>query len=149
MTKKLRKRHLQTWSLLLVLLPASIIAARLATPAPVTDKLLQPSAAAALPILVKTAEKENYTLHIRKSNDSTYQLEWINKSVLIVPTATIYKVAAGTTGMKNGELIGRIEAKGTYRFPLTGEPVNLLTNQPFQLVLYDFIHHQVIDTITF
>jgi len=149
MTKNLRKRHLQIWSVLLVLLPVSIIAARLATPAPATDKLLQPSAAAALPILVKTVEKENYTIHIRKSNDSTYQLEWINKSVLTIPTATIYKIAAGTTGIKKGELIGRIEARGTYRFPLMGQPVNLLNTQPFQLVLYDFIHQQVIDTITF
>ena len=149
MTKNLRKRHLQIWSLLLVLLPAGIIAARLVTPVPVTDKLLQPRAAAALPVIVKTIEKENYAIHIRKSNDSTFQLEWINKTTLTVPTATIYKIAAGSTDIKKGILIGRIEARGTHLFPLTDKGLNISANQRFQLLLYDFIHQQVIDTINF
>ncbi len=147
MTKNLRKRHLQIWSVLLVLLPAGIIAARWATPATVTGKLLQPTAAAALPVIVKTIEKENYTIHIRKGNDGTLQLEWLNKTVPAFPTATIYTVTAGTTGIKNAILIGRIEARGTYRFPLTDQRFNPATHQPFQLLLYDFIHQQIIDTI--
>ena len=148
MIKSLRKRHLQAWSLLLVLLPASIISGRLVTQIQPINSLLQPAAVNALPVIVATKEKENYAIHIRKSNDSTFQLEWINKKVLIVPTATIYKVAAGTTDIKNGLLVGRIETRGIYRFPFpsTNQPFNLSTTK---LVLYDFIHQQAIDTITF
>ncbi len=147
MVKSLRKRHLQIWSMLMVLLPVSIVLARLATPKQALDKLLQPNAIEPYPVIVKTINQQNYTINIRKSNDTAYQLEWINKTVLTWPTATIYKIAKGSTGIKNGSLIGRIEARGTYRFNLpANQPINQSTDQ---LILYDFIHQQIIDTIIF
>ena len=147
MVKSLRKRHLQIWSMLMVLLPAGIVLARLATPQPAMDKLLQPAIVAAYPVIIRTIEKPNFNISIRKSNDTAYQLEWVNKTVLTWPTATIYKVAKGSNDIKNGALIGRIEARGTYRFNLpANQPLNQSTDQ---LILYDFIHQQIIDTITF
>lgn len=147
MIKSLRKQHLQIWSMLMVLLPVSIVVARLAVPKQVFDKLLQPNALAGFPIIVKTIEKQNYTINIRKSNDTAWQLEWVNKTTLTWPTATIYKITKGNTDIKSGLLIGRIEARGTYRFNLpANQPINQATDQ---LVLYDFIHQQIIDTITF
>ena len=49
MIKQLRKRHLQTWSALLILIPAGIISATLVRPTPAQNILLQPSQTAALP----------------------------------------------------------------------------------------------------
>jgi hypothetical protein len=156
MTKNLRKYHLQTWLALLIVLPAGIIGGRLATQKQPVNDLLQPDTVKALPVIVATKEKDDYSIHIRKSNDSSFQLEWINKNILTVPTATIYKVPAGATDITNGLLIGRIEARGIYRFtfPMTNQPVKLSTGQPinlsgFQLILYDFIHRRVLDTINF
>jgi len=148
MVKSLRKRHLQIWSMLLVLLPVSIISARLATPVPAKDKLLQPAETPAYSTVVKTIEKDNYTIRLRKENDSSFQLEWINKAVLTVPTATVYKVPAGSKNIKEGLLIGRIEARGVYRFPLD-KSFQVPGADNYELLLYDFIHQQVIDSIHF
>ena len=144
MIKSLRKRHLQTWSMLMVLLPAVIISARLATPNAAADTLLQPATTIAYPLIVKTAEGNNYTVHIRKDKDSSYQLEWINKRILSVATCTIYSVPEGSDDVRNGQLIGRIEAMGTYHFILPAGASSIR-----ELLLYDFIHGQVIDRIHF
>lgn len=147
MVKSLRKRHLQIWSMLMVLLPVSIVLARLATPKQGLNKLLQPGTITAYPVIIKTINRQNYTINIRRWGDTAYQLEWINKVVLTWPTATIYKTAKGNIDIKMGSLIGRIEARGTYRFNLPfNQPINQATDQ---LVLYDFIHQQIIDTIIF
>ena len=142
MTKQLRRRHLQCWLLLLPILPLTIISARLVTPKPAIGNLLQPLSANALPFVTQTFRKENYTINIRNGNDSTQQLEWINNSVLTVPTAVIYLTAKGSKTIEHGELLGRIEARGVYRFPMKRGHVD-------QLLLYDFIHQQTIDTINF
>jgi len=134
--------------MLMVLLPVSIIMSRLSTPRPATDKLLQPLSNPAYPLVVKTISKENYDVTLRKANDSSFQLEWVNKKTLTVPTATIYKVIAGSNDTKNGLLIGRIEARGTYRFAVD-KSFQPLYFSSFQLLLYDFIHQQVIDSINF
>jgi hypothetical protein len=148
MIKPLRKRHLQIWSMLMVLLPVSIVSAWRAIPKPATDKLLQPAAAMAYPLILKTVEKENYTIRLRKDNNSLLQLEWLNKKTLTAPTATIYKIATGSNDIKSGSLIGRIEASGTYRFPVDSSflPFNSSGNK---LLLYDFIHQQIIDSVKF
>jgi len=79
---------------------------------------------------------------------SSFQLEWVNKAVLMVPTATVYKVPAGSTNIKEGQLIGRIEARGIYRFPLD-KSFQVPGADNYELLLYDFIHQQVIDSIHF
>jgi hypothetical protein len=144
MIKSLRKRHLQIWSMLMVLLPVVIISARLATPKPLTDKLLQPADGTAYPNIVKTSDTKNYTVRIRQAADSSLQLEWINKNILRVPTCTIYGLPEGADDVKKGQLIGRIEAMGVYHFAI---PAN--TASVHHLLLYDFIHQQTIDTIRF
>ncbi len=149
MIKPLRKRHLQIWALLAVLLPAGIISAWFAIPEQPSYKLLQPIATGALPVVLKLIDKENYTVSIKSSNDtSQLQLEWVNKKTLTFPTATIYRVAAGSDDIKNGQLIGRIETRGTYYFKLDST-FRLINPPAFQLLLYDFIHQKNIDTIKF
>jgi hypothetical protein len=143
MIKALRKRHLQVWTLWALVLPAGIIAAWLSVPQPVHNDLLQPADNNPLPLIVRTAEKTDYSVHLRSNADRTqWQLEWINKNVLTHPTATIYKIAAGSQDIRTAELIGRIEARGSYIFPLRDSSVTSLN-----LMLYDFIHEQIIDTI--
>ncbi|OQP57238.1 hypothetical protein A3860_11825 [Niastella vici] len=148
MIKPLRKRHLQIWTALAVLLPLGIIGARIATPKFPAQTLLQPDAAKPLPDILKQREKDNYIVFIRSNPQrSAFQLEWLNKNPLTWPSATIYKVPKGSS-VNKGILIGRIESRGTYRFTVDAafEPEKLSTAQ---LILYDFIHEQIIDTINF
>lgn len=150
MIKSLRKRHRQIWALWAVLLPAGILLAWLAIPNQPAIKLLQSSTAEPLPVIIKTYEAKDYSVKIRSntSND-TLQVEWCNKTVLIVPSAVIYKNVAGEAKNFNpeqAEMIGRIEATGNYLFPLTKDSTGTAN---IQLVLYDFIHERVIDTINF
>jgi hypothetical protein len=143
MIKPLRKRHLQIWSVLAVLIPVGIVSAIIVRPKPVTNTLLQPTIAEALPIVIKTVEKENYTVSLRGNDQTPVQLEWINKSVLTFPTAVIYKTN-GTFSPGHSDLIGRIEARGTYHFALKPDSTN-----NYRFILYDFIHQQKIDSIEF
>jgi len=142
--KPLRKTHLLAWCLLAVLLPAGIIIARLSVPVQAAQQLLQPIATPPLPIVLKKAEQPNYVVAVRSNASGTQlQLEWINKTVLQYPTATIY---AGTNikDISKAKLIGRIEARGNWYFALDTTFTPTGTDH---FILYDFIHQQVIDTI--
>jgi hypothetical protein len=134
------------WTALSVLIPIGIIAAVIVRPKLPKDKLLQPAATAALPVVLKSADKDDYTISIRSNSDtSMLQLEWINKKTLTYPTATIYEATANTNDINKAALIGRIEARGTYHFTLEK---NLVRNK-YHFIVYDFIHQQMIDSITF
>ena len=152
MIRPLRKRHLQIWSILLVLIPTWIITAWLAVKKPAHQAVLQPALEQALPKVVLSVEKENYTVRLRNNESGAQQLEWINKDVLTVPSAVIYKAvpnlsqrAHGKFSPEHAELIGRIEARGTYYFSLKEDSSNLHS----QFILYDFIHEKIIDSVKF
>ena len=146
MIKPLRKRHLQVWTILAFLLPAGIIAAAVVVPKQQSNKPMQTQSVQALTVVVKTSENGNYTANLRSDKGgAAWQLEWINKEVLTAPTALIYQVKKPNEDINNALLIGRIEGRGTYYFNFKSNG----TNQPFRFVLYDIIHHQQIDSITF
>lgn len=139
MIRQLRKRHLQVWRSLMFLLPAGIISAWLAIPEVKTNGLLQPKSAQALPVIIRSVSKGHYTVNIRSNTERTAtQLEWINRAALENPSALIYKI----NGPGN-ELIGRIDVKGSFYFPLKQDTAAA------SFMLYDIIHKQVIDTINF
>ena len=144
MIKQLRKRHFQIWSAMLILLPSGIISATLVIPQQAKNALLQPPETSALPIVIKTMEKRDYTINLRGNAQIPAQLEWINKTALTVPTAVIYKIVPGKKDIENADLIGRIESKGTYHFDLKNDATN-----NFHFILYDFIHRHIIDSINF
>ena len=155
MIKPLRKKHLQIWSVLAVLIPVGIISALLVRPTPVKTVLLQPLTIEASPVVIKTIDKENYTISLRGTDPTATQLEWINKSILTFPTAVIYKASPLPSGETQGEtsesfnpekseLIGRIEARGIYHFALKPDSTN-----NYKFIVYDFIHQQKIDSIEF
>jgi len=145
MIRQLRKRHLQIWIAWAVLLPVGIITAYISIKKPVAGQLLQPTPAAAFPIEIKKVNLVNYRVALRSNPEaSLFQIEWINKNILTVPTATIYQLTTGGDITK-GKLIGRIEARGTYYFNVDSSFLNPNNN----LVLYDFIHNQIVDSIKF
>jgi len=143
MIRPLRKRQLQIWSVLAALIPISIVSAILVRPKDIAGTLLQPTRTEALPVVIKTVERENYIVKLRGNDQSATQLEWINKNVLTFPTAVIY-VTHGTFSPSHDDLIGRIEARGTYRFALKPDTTN-----EYHFIVYDFIHQQKIDSINF
>ncbi|HEY6975297.1 MAG TPA: hypothetical protein VH396_03345 [Chitinophagaceae bacterium] len=146
MVRSLRKRHLQIWIAWAVLIPIGIISAVIVRPESPKDKLLQPNATAALPVVLKYVDKDDYRINIRSNTDtSQLQLEWINRKILTYPTATIYEDTLNTNNISNATLIGRIETRGTYHFSLSK---NLVRNN-YHFIVYDFIHQKIIDSITF
>jgi hypothetical protein len=145
MIKPLRKGHLVVWVVWSVLIPAGVISAVLVRPAFPKNKLLQPANTTALPVVIRSFSQENYAINIRSNRDtSQLQLEWINKKTLTYPTATIYQDTANTNNISSAALIGRLEARGTYHFNLKKNPGN-----KYHFIVYDFIHQQIIDSITF
>jgi hypothetical protein len=148
MIKPLRKRHLQIWMTLAFLLPIGIIAAWLAVPKPVTDRLFQPSTGIALPKITRTIKKDGFTINLRETEDrSAIQLEWINQTALTSPSALIYELRSAEDEVKEGTaaLIGRIDNRGTYYFPLNADS----GKKDYHFALYDIIHHHIIDRINF
>lgn len=155
MIKTLRKRHRQVWMAWAVLLPAGIVFSWLAIPNQSPVKLLKTETIALLPDVVRSVDKKDYQVTIRTNREKTqWQLEWQNKTVLAVPSAVVYKLSPDTSRVKDfegfqpqkAELIGRIEARTDYVFPLNNDSTGY---KELILVLYDFIHEKVIDTINF
>ena len=140
MIKPLRKRHLQIWALLAVLIPAGIISAYLVVPKDALDKLLQEDKTAALPVEIKKIEQRNYNAYLRSSADKKqYQLQVniINEST--TPSSLIYQINSGEK-----ELIGRVATRGNYFFSVKADNTNA-----YNFILYDIIHQQTIDTLKF
>lgn len=145
MTSGLRKKHARVWTVLLFLVPAGIMAGWLAIPAnPITESAAVDKTAA-LPEILYSLQKKNYTVNLRSDNKrSSLQLEWISKSGPSSPSALIYLASGPSASITSNSLIGRIEGKGTFYFPLK----NNLSALP-GFILYDIIHHQVIDRVNF
>jgi hypothetical protein len=143
MTKNLRKKHLQFWTVLAVLLPVGIISGWLVIPDQQHVKLLQQSSPALLSAVYRSIDKPSYAINLRTDETKKqWQLEFKNKQVLTVPSAVVYQVdTADTTKRK---LVGRIEAKGDYVFALQQDSAGRV---PTHFILYDFIHEETLDTI--
>jgi len=140
MIKPLRKRHLQIWTLLAVLIPAGIISGYMAVPKQALNKLIQEDKTDALPVVIKKVERNDYSVYLRSSEDKkNYQLQWINTKASTLPSSLIYQLNSAEK-----ELIGRVESTGSYYFPLKED-----TTGRYNFILYDIIHQQAIDTIKF
>lgn len=147
MMKPLRKRHLQVWTAWALLIPLAIIFAWLVIPGQEPVKLLQSTPAEVHPVIIAQKTTESYSVRIRTSESRTiWQLEWINKKPLEYPSAVIYKVNQPGEPVMSNELVGRIEARGNYVFPLSLKRDN---GKPLHFILYDFIHEKIIDSIQF
>jgi hypothetical protein len=146
MTKSLRKKHFLIWSVCAALLPAGIITAYSSVEKAATDSLLQPAKVEALPIVLKQKETSDYFIAIRTDKDTTkFQLEWQNKKILKVPSAVIYQSAKNETNIPKANAVGRIEGRGNFYFRVN----STFTGNSYQLLVYDFIHQQLIHTINF
>ena len=144
MMKPLRKRHLQIWTAWAILIPIGIIAAYVNVPKKVTDKLIQPVKEMALPVVANSIDKTNYAVSLRMNGDKTqYQLEWINKTASVYPSSLIYKLSAAGN-LETADLIGRVEARGSYYFPLKKD-----STSNYNFILYDIIHKNIIDSLKF
>ena len=137
---------MQIWIAWAVLLPVGIAVAYTSVKKNATIQLLQPPAGTGLPVVIKSVDNERYSIALLGNTDSTQlQLQWVNKKVVTVPTTAIYKVLANTSDISGAVLLGRIEAQGTYYFPVDS---GFLRQKP-DLVVYDFIHNKVLETIKF
>ena len=139
MNRQLRKRHRIVWMVLAVLIPFLVIISWLLIPSLEPVKAIVSSQPPALPVVLRTIQRPHYEIELQTDKQGHLQLEWWSKVSLRIPSAVVYQVR------ENGEqhLIGRIEARGHYRFPLERKD----STGRLQLKLYDFIHEQVIDTI--
>ena len=144
MIKPLRKIHLQIWIILAVLLPVGIISTWFVIPHPVKDRLLQPIPTQALPLLLKSYGQRIPCISIRTNADSTvFQLEYINATELVFPSVLIYQVSDSNKTIEDGNILGRIDMRGAYHFPLKKHP----GSKNFYFVMYDIIHHKIIQRI--
>lgn len=145
MMKPLRKRHLQIWTALAILIPIGIIVAYINVPKKVIGELIQVDSEKALPLVINSVDKLNYSVVLRSNEDKTQlQLEWINKTASVYPSSLIYKIRNEKQELKEAELIGRVEAKGHFYFPLKKDSTN-----KYQFILYDIIHKKQTDIVNF
>lgn len=145
MIKSLRKRHFQVWTLLLLFIPTGITFAWLAVPNREPVKLLQGENIVLLPVVRLDYDMPAYNAKIRTDNGQmNWQLEWTNKQVLMTPSAVIYRMDEPGQEISRAHLVGRIESRGQYLFPMT--PISQSEKQVY-LVVYDFIHQQILERI--
>jgi hypothetical protein len=147
MIKSLRKKHLQIWTALSILMPTGIFLAWLLMPDQPYVKILQPELKNKLSAMVRSVDKTAYHINLLSNPQKTaWQLQWTNKTALTVPSAVIYNTDGASFDVTRAILIGRIEARGEYIFPLNADTAGY---KMLHLVLYDFIHQQTIDSINF
>ena len=147
-----RKKHLQIWTAWAILIPIGIITAYVNVPKKVTTELIRPVKETLLPVVINSVDKNNYTAALRTNNNSTqFQLQWINKAASVYPSSLLYKVSpaggdlpAGQASLEGAELIGRTDVPGSSSFPIKKD-----TTGNYRFIIYDIIHKQVIDSITF
>ena len=140
MNKKLRRAHRISWSFLAVLLPVGLVLAWLVIPNQSGIQELQKPREKLLPVVVQTRDKKDYEVRLRRDEEN-WQLEWQIKWPLDYPSAVIYQLKPR---INDTILIGRIEARGQYLFPVKDEG-----GSAFHFILYDFIRDQIIDSINF
>jgi hypothetical protein len=139
---QLRKRQVQCWIILAFAIPAGFLSASLVIPSPMTSTVIEPHTTVALPLVLRSLQKNGYTINLRVNVDrSMKQLEWINNIAITVPSAIIYQTQTGN--LDGAEIIGRVESRGTYRFPLKAGSISAVLH----FIVYDIIHHQTIDQI--
>jgi hypothetical protein len=153
MMKPLRKIHLQAWTTLALLLPAGIVFAWLAIPNIEPVRLLQAPAIEPLSNVKSSVDREQFTVNLRTDQQNQrWQLEWKNKLPLTIPSGVIYKASPKPSEggalkpliVEGSELIGRIEARGEYLFSIS---VDTNIENEITLILYDFIHEKIIDSL--
>ncbi len=144
MIKPLRKRHLQIWILLAILLPIGILSATIARRHVPPTNLIQPQSGTVLPVIIKQKETPQFTIQLRGNNSlEARQLLWINKQPLTIPTAAIYLTSSDKASLSGARYIGRIETRGTYVFNLP----EYQQKEQMHFVVYDFIHKKIIYTL--
>jgi hypothetical protein len=154
MIKQLRKRHLQIWILLAVLLPVGIFIGWLAVPEKVTQDLDWPiNSTPQLPgptlsvnKMIDSVENQNYKISIRgDSSETLLLLEFETKKDIVTPSLLLYQVIDPTTNdIDKQELIGRIQGDRPHYFSFQRN-----TNSNNKYILYDFIKKQIIDSLIF
>lgn len=147
MTKSLRSWHFSIWLVLAILLPISIIIAWWAIPITPIVMLPERKKMEILPLKLQSQETPQHIVTIRANADKTIlQLQWKNKTALTVPSAIIYLQQNEEKDITNSLMVGRIEARGEYNFPIKKDEFG---NNEIRLVVYDFIHGVVIERLTF
>lgn len=163
MIRPLRKRHLQIWVLLAVMIPVGIIVAWMAVPKKVTQELLQKAASASAYHPIASVEKENYKINILVPNFVTTKkpvgweydlnLEFISKNESPTDSLLLYKVIdASDNNIDKQELLGRIQGGNTQHFRLKFFDLRVTDNKfdyRDKFFLYDIIKMQVTDSINF
>jgi hypothetical protein len=144
MIKPLRKRHLQIWVLLAILLPLGIISATVARRYFPPTNLIQPQSETVLPVIIMQKETPQFAIQLRGLNSSEVkQLLWINKQPLTIPTAAIYKVSSDRASISGANYIGRIESLGSYTFNIPPHR----PQAPLHFIVYDFIHKKIVERV--
>ena len=132
---------MQIWRLWAVLLPLGLVAAIVVRKPVVKDFFAPPQNGKTLPVVIAEKQIGKNLLQLRGTSPGTIQqMLWVNREALKVPSATIYLARPGATTIEGATYIGRIETRGNYVF-------NLPMQDEYHLLLYDFIHQQVIDHI--
>src|SRR5258705_9851860 len=117
MIRPLRKRHLQIWTLLALLLPSGAIAAYIMVPHKAIDKTMFTISQIPLANIRGSADLNNYKINLREDENGNQQLEWIIKVPLTTPSAFIYyQTKNNWKRINENYLIGTLGSKGIYRF---------------------------------
>lgn len=149
MIRPLRKRHLQIWTLLALLLPSGSIAAYMMVPHKVIDKQVFVINQTPLPVIRSSIDLTNYKINLREDEKGNQQLEWIMKVPLTAPSAFIYyQTNNHWKDIRENQLIGTLGSKGIYRFTLKSDEKNGVDSTYSKtFILYDAIHQKILDKI--
>jgi hypothetical protein len=145
MNHTLRKRHLLVWAILGALLPLGFLTALIWVPRQPLSGTIRHSPRAGLSVVLRSVSSANFTVRLRMSRDhESLQTEWDCRKPLAFASALIYQCREADAGIRDSTILGRIGSQGTYYFDLNEK----FPEKKFQFLVYDIIHHQVIERIS-
>jgi hypothetical protein len=147
MIKSLRKRHFQIWIIWAIIFPVVIVIGWNSIRYPFVQAKITRDQSISFNTIYQSWNRTDYLVEWQfDSSSKKSQLRWLNKIVLTYPTATIYFSSEDSFKTNSSILIGRIEARGEYYFPIDSIAAEVKKSKG-KIVLYDFIHQQIIDTL--
>lgn len=150
MIRKFRKRHLYTWLVLALLLPAGFLAAYFAIPAERVEdqKVHYLNQTVIGPVIAEAnTEAEIFGAKLRSSKDGQLkQLEIEVKEPIASPSTFVYIATDKKKEINSAKVVGTLKSKGTHFITLDSTLSALAIEQ---ILVYDKIKDQLLFTADF
>lgn len=140
MIRSLRKRHLNLWVLISVLLAIGIFASVWVIPQMPFEDAISAPLAPAFPEILATIDKEELKANLRQNKGGELQIELFIKKPMTIPAPALYTGKASS--VESLSFVANLQESGLYR-------INIADTEQRQFVIYSRLKNKVYSSLEF